>query len=124
MFVLYNGSHPQGISTTLEEVPEGEMVYYFPQPDLPVPVIRAGNRLLYPEPDGTYRYWVTYERTTRFALPPAEGDAFVVFYDPLQKLFGLEVWQGRELKAREVLHTGPLAKKTFLAIFGRNHEQD
>lgn len=119
MFVRYSGPVPLHRYATLEEAPQGELLYYFPEPDHPVPVLRAGSRLLYPEPDGVYRYWVTYEAPTRFALPEAEGDALVVFYDPLGKAFGLEVYMGRRLQAREVLHEGEMAKEAFLALFGR-----
>lgn len=126
MFVLYRGRYPYRSFASLEEVPEGQLVYYFPEEDHPVPVIRAGDRLLYPEPSGVYRYWVKYEEPRDFTVPRARGDALVVFYDPQEpsSSFGLEVWLGETLVAREVLHQGPLALEAFKAVFTgrRSHE--
>lgn len=123
MFVLYHGKHPYRVFLTPEEVPEGHLIYWFPQEDNPVPVIRAGNRFLFPDPTGVLRYWVQYEEPTDFALPQARGDALAVFYDSFATTFGLEVWLGDDLVAREIIHQGPMAVEALRAVFGRKHEE-
>ncbi|WP_167481885.1 hypothetical protein [Thermus caldilimi] len=123
--IFYGHSpRPQGVYENLGEAPEGVPLFLCPYEDTFVPVARVGNRLLYLEPDGVYRYWVTYEEERDFPLPPARGDALVAFFDPQQQAFGLEVWSGKARMAHMVLHQGPLALEAARSVFGGRREPD
>ncbi|WP_243028981.1 hypothetical protein [Thermus albus] len=123
MYLIYRGPYPERIFTHLDEVPEGVKVWYAPEEDLLVPVVRIGDRLLYLEPDGVYRYFVPYESPQEFTLPQGVGDALTVFYDPDGPRFGLELYLGQKLVAQEVLHEGPLALEALRSVFGKRGEE-
>lgn len=117
-----NSPYPQGIYEDLSEAPEGVPLFLCPYEDTLVPVTRVGNRLLYLEPDGVYRYWVTYEEKKDFSFPSAQGDALVTFFDPHRQTFGLEVWSKDTRVACVVIHQGTLAVEAARCVFGGKHD--
>ena len=123
MYLIYRGPYPERILTKLDEVPEGVKAWYAPSEDLLVPVVRVGERLLYLEPDGVYRYFVAYESPREFTFPKGVGDSLAVFYDPEGPAFGLELYLGRRLVARETIHEGPLALEALRSVFGKRGEE-
>ncbi len=75
MYLIYpNGPHP----VQVREPPEGLLAYEYHPPDLLLPVVRIGDRVLPTDPDGVLR---RYE------------DQLAVFYDPRTMTYGLEVYR-------------------------------
>lgn len=103
MYLIYpNGPHP----VQVREPPEGLLAYEYHPPDLLLPVVRIGDRVLPTDPDGVLR---RYE------------DQLAVFYDPRTTTYGLEntpvqlkvLAKGQEaiLRARQTFLLAPVKRE-------------
>lgn len=107
MYLIYpNGPHP----VPVQEPPEGLLAYEYHPPDLLLPVVRIGDRVLPTDPDGVLR---RYE------------DQLAVFYDPRTMTYGLEVYRGNTPVHLKVLAKGQeailRARQTFLLAPSRGN---
>lgn len=107
MYLIYpNGPHP----VQVREPPEGLLAYEYHPPDLLLPVVRIGDRVLPTDPDGVLR---RYE------------DQLAVFYDPRTMTYGLEVYRENIPVHLKVLAKGQeailRARQTFLLAPSRGN---
>ena len=109
VYALYTPGNPRPqVFQALGAVPEGVEVWYYPEPDYPVPGARFGNRFWPLLPTGEVRWELTWETPVLFRWAGVEGDRFSVAYYPREQRLLYEIYRGKTLEYQKEI-TGPEA---------------
>jgi hypothetical protein len=123
VYALYTpgNPHPQ-VFTDLGDVPEGVEVWFYPEPDFPVPGVRFGNRFWPLSPTGEVRWEITWEEPALFKWAGVRGDRFSVAYYPGEERLLYEIYRGHALKYQKEIR-GPNARYMAAEILGGVRER-
>ena len=123
VYALYTPGNPYPqVFTDLGDVPEGVEVWFYPEPDFPVPGVRFGNRFWPLLPTGEVRWEITWEEPVFFKWAGVEGDRFSVAYYPGEQRILYEIYYGHVLKYQREIR-GPDARYMAAEILGGVRER-
>lgn len=122
VYALYTPGNPHPrLFGELGAVPEGVEVWFYPEPDFPVPGVRFGNRFWPLLPTGEARWELTWETPVPFQWAGVEGDRFSVAYYPREERLLYEIYEGKTLKYRKEI-TGLDARYMAAEVLGGNRK--